>query len=87
MREHQFISYKLKAISMKEDATWEFINLALVRGITIKNTRIDFFQSYADQGFSIHKEDHPEAYEAVRHFLLNRLQGNDHIIEEEPKGQ
>ena len=79
----QFISFKLKEISLTEDARWEFINLDLVRGITIKDTRIDFFQTFADQGITIKKEDHPTAYEAILHFLLNKLEGNYNIVEED----
>lgn len=77
----RFISFKLKEISLKEDGRWEFINLDQVRFISIRPERIEFFDNQAS--ITIQKSDHPTAYEAIRHFLLNKLEGKYNIIEED----
>lgn len=77
----QFISFKLKGVSLKEDTRREFVNLDQVRLITIRPETIFFFDNQG--AISVSKDDHPTAYEAIRHFLLNKLEGNYNIIEED----
>lgn len=85
MREHQFISFQLKAVSLTEDARWELINLNQVRLITIRREAISFFDNHGH--ISVSKENHPEAYEAIRFYLLTKLQDGDHIIDEDPEDE
>lgn len=80
----QFISYKLKKVSLTELARWEFINLDQVRLIIIQPQAIFFFDN--EEHISVSKDEDPEAYEEISRFLLIKLQDGDHIIDEDPEG-
>lgn len=77
----QFISFRLKEIPLKEDVQWYFINLDQARLITIRPHVIFFFDGQCY--ITVDKVDHPEAYEAIKHFFLtNQLDLDYRIIEE-----